>query len=393
MIKSSILFSFLIFSLTHPSVSSAGDVVWHGFGAQGIIQSSDSNYINDSGDVSLRLTEVGLNASYRINQKLRVSAQGIYINGGNRFGEGLRIDYLFLDYQLLNSNSWNINAHLGRYKNYHWLYSATRDVPHTMPSIVLPQSSYFDAFRDVSLGSDGLSLTAQHLNSLGEWDVRLSHGSSRVKDEQTENLMSKLATGDLEHDFDTQFSVSFSPLSSGLSLGMSLLKTKFSYHSSDNDVFTDGSARLSRIMLSLSYSAEYWDINAEAMHEESKFKGLFPVGRDENGISEGLYIQGRYFIHPDVTLLVRFDTFDANRDDRNGIKYQQNSGGTIPNYFAYRDQLTLGASWDFSTNWRVRAEYHKIDGRARLAPVFIPDTVTNDSQYWDIWALQIIYWF
>lgn len=388
-----IIFSFFIFYFAHSPRSLASDIVWHGFGAQGIIQSSDSNFINDTGDVSLRLTEVGLNTSYRINQKLRVSAQGMYINGGNRFDEGLRLDYLFLDYQLLNTQSWNVNAHLGRYKNYHWLYSATRDVPHTMPSIVLPQSSYFDAFRDVSLGSDGVSLTAQHLNGLGEWDVRWSYGSSHIKYEQTENLMSQLATGELDHDFDTQFSVSFTPLGSGLSLGMSLLRTDFSYKPGDNDVFIKGKAKLGRVMLSLSYSAEYWDINAEAMREKTEFKGFFRDGRDADSISEGLYVQGRVFVHPDVTLLARFDTFDANRDDRNGTKFQQNSGDTIPAYFAYRDQLTLGASWDFSANWRVRAEYHKIAGRARLAPVFIPDTVINDSKYWDIWALQIIYWF
>ena len=65
-------------SLTFSGLTLAGDLVWHGFGAQGVIQANDSNYINDDGDVSYRLTEVGLNTSYRINQKLRVSAQGIY---------------------------------------------------------------------------------------------------------------------------------------------------------------------------------------------------------------------------------------------------------------------------------------------------------------------------
>lgn len=379
--------------LTHSAVSFAGDVVWHGFGSQGVIQSSDSNYINDDGDVSFRLTEVGLNTSYRINQKLRVSAQGIYLNGGNRFDEGLRIDYLFLDYQLLNSQSWNINAHLGRYKNYHWLYSATQDVPHTMPSIVLPQSSYFDAFRNASLGSDGISLTAQHLNSLGEWDMRWSFGNTQIKQEQTENLMSALASGELEHDFDTQLSVSFSPLGSGLMLGASLLRTEFSYQAGDNDVYLDGKVELKRIMLSLSYSAEYWDINAEAMREDGDFSGFFRGQQDADSVSEGLYVQGRLFVSPDVTLLARIDSFDANNKDRNGTRFQQANGGATPGYFAFRDQLTFGASWDFASNWRVRGEFHKVKGRARLAPVLLPDTAANDSKYWDIWALQLIYWF
>ncbi|MGY8899877.1 MAG: TonB-dependent receptor [Paraglaciecola sp.] len=393
MMQKNVFLLLFLSSLTFSGLTLAGDLVWHGFGAQGVIQANDSNYINDDGDVSYRLTEVGLNTSYRINQKLRVSAQGIYINGGNRFDEGVRIDYLFLDYQVLNSPRWNINAHFGRYKNYHWLYSATRDVPHTMPSIVLPQSSYFDAFRNASLGSDGISLTAQHLNSLGEWDIRWSYGNTQIKQEQTENLMSTLATGELNHDFDTQFSVSFSPLGTGLSLGGSFLSAGFSYNAGENDVFIDGEVALERFMLSLSYSAEHWDINAEAMREKTDFQGFFFDQRDADAVAEGLYVQGRLFVSPDVTLLARIDTFDANNRDRNGSAYQQASGGAIPAYFAFRDQLTLGASWDFADNWRVRGEFHKVKGRARLAPVFIPDIVINDSKYWDIWALQIIYWF
>lgn len=381
-------FSFFLANLSH-----AGEFVWHGFGAQGVIQSSDSNYINESGDVSFSLTEVGLNTSYRINQKLRVSAQGIYINDGNRFNEGLRLDYLFLDYQLLSTPSWSVNAHLGRYKNYHWLYSATRDVPHTMPTIVLPQSSYFDAFRDASLGSDGISLIAQHHNELGELDMRWSYGNTSVDQEQTENLMSEFATGELEHDFDTQFSLSFSPLSSGVAMGVSMLRTDFSYDAGNNDVFIDGKAKLFRLMLNLTYSAEFWDINAEAMRERTDFIGLLSNGGIKDTVAEGGYVQGRLFLTPQVTLLARIDTFDADKDDRHGRLLQQNSGGAVPDYFAYRDQITFGASWDFHANWRVRAEFHKVKGRARLAPVFIPDTVTNDSEYWDIWALQVIYWF
>lgn len=390
-----VMFRPLIIALLALSVQAiqAEEVTWHGFAAQGVIQSADSNFVNDDGAISFDLTEVGLNTSYRISSKLRVSAQGVYINGGNRYDEGARIDYLFLDYQLLNSNNWQLNVHLGRYKNYHWLYSATRDVPHTMPTNVLPQSTYFDAFRDISLGSDGISMAAQNLNTFGEWDFRWSYGKSHISQRQTANLLSDFATGRLTHDYDTQMSMTFRPLGSGTSIGLSVLDTDFSYAAGEGDLFIDGTANLQRIMLSLSFSGEYWEVNGEILRERSIYRDLVLEGITNDTFSEGAYVQGRYFVTPTFTLLARADIFDLDVKDRSGIERETNSGGNIPRYFGYMDQATVAAAWDFSSNWRVRAEYHRVKGRARLAPVFVVDMVTNDSKYWDIWAVQVIYWF
>lgn len=371
----------------------AEELTWHGFAAQGVIQSADSNFVNDDGDIALNLSEFGINTSYRINSKLRLSAQGVYLNGGNRYDEGARIDYLFLDYQLLNTSNWQWNVHLGRYKNYHWLYSATRDVPHTMPTNVLPQSTYFDVFRDISLGSDGISMAAQNLNGLGEWDFRWSYGKSQISQRQTINFLSDLATGRFTHDHDSQVSVTFRPLASNVSLGLSVLDTDFSYGSGDNDYFIDGTANLQRIMISLSYSSEHWDLNSEILRERAIYRDLVQQGMSKTETSEGGYAQARYFVTPDITLLARVDLFDLNRDDRNGFKREYESAGSVPHYFAYMDQATVATAWDFAANWRVRAEYHRVKGRGRLAPVFVADLQTNDSEYWDIWAVQIMYWF
>ena len=47
----------------------------HGFVAQGIIEATDSNYINDDENISLELTEVGLNASYQLNDDFRLQGK------------------------------------------------------------------------------------------------------------------------------------------------------------------------------------------------------------------------------------------------------------------------------------------------------------------------------
>jgi len=131
------------------------DFQFHGFIAQGVIDVEGSNFVNDDGALSPKLTEVGLNGSYQLSDNLRLAGQVAYLNGGNRYEEAVRVDYALLDWSFYDSLSWQANLYLGRFKNNHWLYSSSRDIPFARPSIILPQSVYFDGFRDISVGADG----------------------------------------------------------------------------------------------------------------------------------------------------------------------------------------------------------------------------------------------
>ena len=62
----------LIFNLSAAEVKSESLQI-HGFVAQGIIDADKSNYINDDESLSLELTEVGINASYQINNDFRIA--------------------------------------------------------------------------------------------------------------------------------------------------------------------------------------------------------------------------------------------------------------------------------------------------------------------------------
>ena len=366
---------------------------WNGFVSQGLIQAQDSNFVNSDGDLSFELTEIGLNASYRLNQNLRLAGQVVYLNGGNRYREGVRIDYLFLDWQLQNSLNWQVNLHLGRYKNYHWLYSSTRDVPHTRPSIILPQSSYIDVFRDVALGQDGIALKATTSNDFGDWEANWSYGVSDISTEQMKNLLTPLARGELEQDFDHQMSLSWTPVSGVWRVGINLLDSDFTYQPGANDVLFQADVTTQRLMLNLSYFSEHWELASELVKERVIFNGgLFP-GFVNDATAEGGFVQWRYFVSPKQTLLVRLDLFDRNNKDRNGTAFEATTGGAVPAYFGFMDQATLGYSWDFAKDWRLQAEYHRVKGTGRLAPIIVPDTLSNNNKYWDMWAIQIMHWF
>ena len=65
----------------------------------------------------------------------------------------------------------------------------------------------------------------------------------------------------------------------------------------------------------------------------------------------------------------------------------------IPHYFGYIYDTVLGLSYRFGNSWQVQAEYHWLEGRARLSPAIIPDLQANNTKYWDMWAIQLMYWF
>jgi hypothetical protein len=57
------------------------------------------------------------------------------------------------------------------------------------------------------------------------------------------------------------------------------------------------------------------------------------------------------------------------------------------------DQATAVVTWRFAENIQIQVEYHKIKGTSRLAPMFTPNIIINNNKYWEVWAMQLMYWF
>ena len=369
----------------------AGEFNVHGFVAQGVIQADGSNFVNNDGDISPELTELGINASYRINSNLRLSGQAVYLNGGNRFANGAKIDHLFLDWQLYNSLDWQVNLLVGKIKSYHRLHSATRDVPHTRPSIILPQSLYIDVFRDISIGSDGALLRSHFNNGWGEWDLNWNYGEASISGKQTRLFIAPNATGTLSLEREHQGSFLWRPPFSNAQFGGSFVNATFDYDQGENDAFFDGSVKTKGYYLNFRYNSEFWTFTSEVVRFRTITKDLVFETLKSDITQEGVYFEGQYYLSPTVTALARIDLFDRNREDRDGSALQRELG--IPSYFGYMDMATLGLSWDFAKNWRLQGEVHRVKGTGRLAPILVPDLENNSNKYWDIWALQVMYWF
>lgn len=364
---------------------------FNGFAAQGVTRSENSSFIDDANKTSLNLTELGANVRYTANDKLQVVAQVVYLDGGNRYPDGVRLDYAFLDYHLVDTNKDKINLHLGRYKNRHWLYSATRDVPQTRPSIILPQSIYFDGFRDVALRSDGLSFLGRHGLQKGELEWNWSFGKSDFSGDLTQSLLGNQARGRTEQRYVHQASVYWSTPTLNWQFGISLLDSAFEYKSRALDLLGDGESRFQRAQLSLRYSAPNFEISSEILQESVELTGAVLFASNRTG--QGGYVQYQHYLNPVLSGLLRYDVYYADKDDKSGNRLSTRTGNAIPAYYGYMRTATFGLQWNMSERWRLQAEYHNVTGAGRLSPLLVPNALPQAEKRWHIFAIQFMTWF
>lgn len=366
---------------------------WGGFAAQGLIWAEDSNYVNHSGDPSAALTELGLNGRYSLASDWHLAGQLVYLNSGNRFPEGARLDYLFLDWSFYNSPGWQANFYLGRVKNQHWLYSSTRDVPFTRPSIILPQSVYFDAFRDIAVGTDGVALQLRNSADYGDLTFNWSYGTVPISLQQSKQLLGQQTQGNTRMNHDHKASLYWQSLQSRFSYGIVIQEASFDYRRGGTELLSDASFTSQRVMLTALYQSEHWQLSAELQQEIVTTEGFFLPQFSRKQFGQGGYVMLQYYWSTDLRLFTTIDYAVLDKDDRDGKKLQQMTGGTIPAYFGYQHTLSVGCSIDLNQHWRLDAEVHWVKGTGRLAPVIQPDVSRNNREYWQILALQLIYRF
>ena len=369
------------------------DINWNGFVAQGVIWAPDSNFINHSGDPSVSLTELGLNARYALASDWHLAGQLVYLNSGNRYPEGARLDYLFLDWSFYNSANWQANLYLGRVKNQHWLYSSTRDVPFTRPSIVLPQSVYFDSFRDIAVGTDGMALQLRNSGDYGDLTFNWSFGTVAISQQQSRQLLGPQIQGNTDMGHDHKASLYWQSVNSRFSYGVVLQEATFAYRRADTELLSNAHFTSQRLMLTAQYQSEHWQLSTELQQEVVTTDGFFFPQFSQKQFGQGGYVMLQYYWSSDVRLFSTIDYAVLDKDDRDGKKLQEMTAGSIPAYFGYQHTFSLGTSVDVTPNWRLDAEIHWVKGTGRLAPVIQPDVSHNTSEYWQVLAVQLMYRF
>ncbi|BCX82571.1 hypothetical protein MIT9_P2157 [Methylomarinovum caldicuralii] len=357
----------------------------HGFLSQGFTWTSGNRWYGRSEDGSLDFLEAGLNVSYRPTASLMLAAQGLYRRAGRVDPNQLRLDYALADWTFWSRSVGRAGLLLGRVKNPFGLYSETRDVAFTRPTIFLPQSIYFDRTRNLGLASDGVQFYGERYSDWGDWFLRLGLGwPNGVGDKEFERLT---LGGDRAGDFDPHLSyigrLSYEYQGGLVRLAVTGAIVNDRYQPGRDDFFRAGEPRLKPLIFSAQYHGERLSLTGEYA---LRFLDIHGFGRhlpDTEITGESYYLQGSYRVLPKLEAVLRYDVYFADRDDTSGRRYARLTGR--PRHARFARDWTVGLRWDVTPWWMLRAEWHKVDGTGWLAAS--ENDMQGRQRRWHLFAL------
>lgn len=364
----------------------------HGFASQGLISTSKNNFFGPSENgASSEFTELGANLSYRATPDLLLSAQLVSRRAGETDNGNVRLDYGFADYTFVSTDSarWGVLA--GKVKNPFGFYNTTRDVAFTRPSILLPQSIYFDRARNFALSAPGISLYGDRLSDNGDISFQFGVARPEVGDRGTEfAFLSNDWPGKLEGRTSYIGRILFEDQGGRTRIALSGAQINMDYRPGSADMLSGGSVKFTPWVLSAQYNAERWTATSEYGVERGNLRGFGLPGLERDGTSEHFYLQGTYRFSSAWEGIIRYDVLHLSRDDRDGTRFAADN--EKPAHLRFAKDWTIGARYDVTPSMMLRAEYHSIDGTAWLPFEDNPATAAT-SRRWDMFLLQASYKF
>lgn len=380
-----------------------GDLQIHGFVGQSYILTSDNDVFgNSDAGGSFGFTEAGLNASARLSPKLQLSSQILSRRAGQGTTATPRLDYAVLDYRVYSHEANQFGIRVGRLKNPFGFYNDTRDVPFTRPSILLPQSIYFDRTRNLGLSGDSVQVYGEAAVSnwgivstqFGVWWPIVHNRDTEVAVLGTIPRTSTPQPGHLTREASYIGRGVFETNDKRIRLAVSGIWLNSDYSPAANDQLGPGSFQFSPIYFSAQYNTERWSLTSEYALRYSKFDKNFGTSSPLSGLNfygESFYFQGEYRFTPKWEAILRYDVLFTDRDDRNGKRFAAATGGSA--YSRFAKDITVGLRWNVTPQFMLRGEYHHVNGTGWLSRLDNPASEGPLSQHWDLYAIQASYRF
>jgi hypothetical protein len=383
----------------------------HGFASQGWLKSTDNNVFGQSSSSSgsFDFREIGLNASMRPLSNLQFSVQGLSRTAGEGSPGNIRLDYGFIDYTFSNQENSQFGIRLGRMKNPLGFYNDTRDVPFTRPSILLPQSIYFDRTRKLAIAADGAHLYGEYRSDYGDLSFQAGVVRPLVQGAEAEaavfngyqppgHLTPNMSyVGRVNYELDggrvrfgisaTQLNMGYSPSPQGLS-------------AVPPEVFQAGSVHFIPLVFSAQYNAERWSLTSEYAIRFLEYKNFGRALGNLDFAGESYYFQGVYRFTPEWEGIIRYDALFTDGDDHSGKTWAANDAIQMakrglpgrPAHSRFAKDITVGLRWNITPQFMLRAEYHHVNGTGWLSTLDNPNPYATVQQ-WDLFSILGSYRF
>ncbi|MDQ7074566.1 MAG: hypothetical protein Q9O24_05305 [Gammaproteobacteria bacterium] len=375
---------------------------WHGFFNQALIKTSANHFFGPSDKLSAEFTEMGLNGSFKPTPDWQFSGQLLSRRAGALSDGSPQLDYGFVDYRINSDMDGLWGVRLGRVKNPMGFYNETRDVAHTRPSILLPQSTYLDRSRDMYLSTDAVYLYGEERTDYGDYTLNVGVGYPRADSIELERvlMLNKDWAGHLQAEIPSYLGRLIYDWQEGrVRVGLTWVKAQIDFKTGAGDLIPSGSICIEPRIFSLQYNSEFWSLTAEYTEQKTVTEGLGFLIADEARFSESYYVQAQYRFAPKWEWVLRYDVQYFGRDDKTGEKLASSSpilqSFGLPAVLAhsrFSKDSTVGLRWNVAPQWVLQAEYHRVNGTSWLALTENPDPLAT-KQFWDLYTLAVSYRF
>lgn len=330
----------------------------HGFVSPGFVFTTGNNYLARSKRGSFEFSEVGLNFTVPLTDKLRTGVQLFARDLGPTGNYAPRADWFYLDYRF---EDW-LGIRAGRVKIPFGLYNDTVDIDAGRVPVLLPQSIYSITNRDFLLAQTGGEIYGRiRMGRAGAFEYRL-YGGTIFLDVRTQTTVSS-EISDVDVPYVVGERLMWETPIEGLRLGGSLqaVKLDFSYVIPPNQLgIIPGPGNLEfPIVLSVG-SVEYMRDRLQLAAEYGRWRGHLETTHPYPGIdprkeivNERAYVMGSYRLTDWFVPGLYYSVIYPDVDNRSGRdKSTHDVAGTL--------------RFDVNSWWLVKLEGHFISGTADL---------------------------
>ena len=358
----------------------------HGFLTQGAVITSDNNFLGQSNKkASMDFREIGVNASMRPTSDVQVSAGVLSHKAGATDNGDVRLDYGLVDWTVSSNEEGRGGIRLGRVKLAYGLYNKTRDVALTRPSILLPQSIYFERTRNVTVASDGVELYLDRYYETGSLFVTFGLGQPQIGSAASKvALVGLTPNGNFGSRMVPVFQAIFEGDGGKYRLGFTTLQLDANYSPGVGDVLQAGQLKFVPKIFSAQYNAESWSLTSEFALRPASTQNFGRNAPDSTMHGQSYYVQGSYRLAPKWEALLRYDVLYTDSEDRDGKAYA--AASHLPAFTRFSKDWTAGMRFDLTPEFMLRAEYHRVDGTGYL-PVQDNPNPSALVQRWDMFML------
>lgn len=333
----------------------------HGFLSQGFIKTTENDYLAESERGSFEFSEVGVNFTKALSDRLSVGFQLFARDIGPIGNYQPQFDWYYLDYRF--ADWFGIRA--GRTKLPIGLYNESSDIDAAHVPVLLPQSVYPLQLREALLAQTGAELYGLvQLGSAGDLEYRLFGGTIFL---DTANAAPELRELHIPYMAGTR--LLYQPPIDGLTLGASLellrLDLDYTLTPEQHELYAangwlpsdfDGTASarvpMAQWIASVEYQIQDLSLAAEYGRTYARVESSLSIP-EPSEIKEAYYVMASYRVRSWFTPGVYYSLFRPDFENRRGVH-------------AYQHDLALTLRYDLDPHWILKLEGHYMHGTAGL---------------------------